>query len=117
MISLEQLPSIVIHQIISYLNYEDLLSLSKTSRYFQDRVSDQVIENLSLPKDFSDLSVNNRLRSRPVLNLAVIWTPLLNDLECTSLLEHFNLTKVGSLTVKILLDQDHDISWAGSGSR
>ena len=124
-ITLEQLPSIVTHQIIGYLPYEDLLALSKTNRYFQERVRDQVIENLCLPKDFSDLSVNNRLRSRPVLHLSVIWRlhdRLIKNLEhqietLQSLLDQFNLTKVGSLTVKILPEEDYSISWTSTGSR
>ena len=124
-ITLEQLPSIVTHQIIGYLSYEDLLALSQTNRYFQERVRDQVIENLLLPKDFSDLSVNNRLRSRPVLHLAVILRlhdSLIKNLEhqietLQSLLDQFNLTKVGSLTVKILPEEDYSISWTSTGSR
>ena len=125
MITLEQLPSIVTHQIIGYLPYEDLLSLSQSSRYFQERVTDQVLETLRLPGDFSDLSVNNRLRSRPVLNLSVIWSlqdSLVNNLEYNietiqTLLDRFNLSKVGSLTVKILPEEDYVISWASTGSR
>ena len=124
-ITLEQLPSIVTHQIIGYLPHEDLLALSKTNRYFQERVRDQVIENLCLPKDFSDLSVNNRLRSRPVLHLSVILRlhdSLIKNLEhqietLQSLLDQFNLTKVGSLTVKILPEEDYSISWTSTGSR
>ena len=125
MITLEQLPSIVTHQIIGYLPYEDLLSLSQTNRHFQDRVGDQVIENLRLPEDFSGLSVNNRLRSRPVLHLSVIRTlteSLINNLEyqietIQSLLDHFNLTKVGSLTVEVLPEENFSISWTTTGSR
>ena len=124
-ITLEQLPSIVTHQIIGYLPYEDLLSLSQTNRHFQDRVRDQVIEKLRLPEDFSGLSVNNRLRSRPVLHLSVIRTlteSLVNNLECQietiqSLLDHFNLTKVGSLTVEVLPEENFSISWTTTGSR
>ena len=124
-ITLEQLPSIVTHQIIGYLPYEDLLALSQTNRYFQERVRDQVIENLCLPKDFSDLSVNNRLRSRPVLHLSVIWRlpgSLIKNLQylikiLPSLLNQFNLTKVGSLTVKILPEEENSISWTSTGSR
>lgn len=119
MITLEQLPSIVTHEIIGYLQYEDLLALSQANRYFQERVSDQVIKNLCLSKDFSDLSVKNRFRSRPVLHLSVILkqrASLVNNLifqieRMKSLLDKFNLTKVGSLTVKILPEENSYIPW------
>ena len=119
MISLEQLPSIVLHQIISYLPYEALLALRETSHFFTERVEDQVIEQLCLPMQVPKMSVISRVRSRPVLDLSVILR--LRDSETydvdqeleilQSQLDHFNLSKVGTLAVKIEPEENYLISW------
>ena len=120
MISLEQLPSIVLHQIISYLPYEALLALRDSSHFFTERVEDQVIArlSLSLPLQDSKLSVISRVRSRPVLDLSVTFT--LRDCDTYNFqdglktlqtqLDDFNLTKVGTLAVKIEPETNDQLS-------
>jgi len=117
MITLEQLPSLVLHQIISYLPYEALLALRDSSEFFLEKVEDQVLENLCLP--LQNLSVITRLKSRPVLDLSVILRLKERekchvDSELESLqsqLSSLNLSKVGALAVKIEPEEDCRISW------
>ena len=119
MIALEQLPSLVLHQIISYLPYEALLALRDSCRFFLERVEDQVLEDLCLPLQSRNLSVITRVKSRPVLDLSVILR-LRESEKCyvdseletlRSQLNSLNLTKVGALTVKIEPEEDCRISW------
>ena len=119
MIALEQLPSLVLHQIISYLPYEALLALRESCRFFLERVEDQVLEDLCLPLQSRNLSVITRVKSRPVLDLSVILR-LRESEKCyvdseletlRSQLNSLNLTKVGALTVKIEPEEDCRISW------
>ena len=117
MITLEQLPALVLHQIISYLPYEALLALRDSSEYFLEKVEDQVLENLCLP--LQNLSVITRLKSRPVLDLSVILRLKESekchvDSELESLqsqLRSLNLSKVGALAVKIEPEEDCRMSW------
>jgi len=119
MISLEQLPSIVQHQIIDYLPYDALLALRLVSRHFRGRVEDQVIEQLRLPQEDANISVISRLRRRPVLDLSVILRLADNaasdvDDRLGTLniqLDKFNLSKVGALAVKIEPNNNHLIAW------
>ena len=114
--SLDQLPTIVQHQILDYLPYEALLALRQVSRHFRAGVEDQVIQELKLPLQEEGISVITRPRIRPVLDLAVILRlgdiRLEDELFALQLqLDKFNLSKVGSLTVKLEPQSDEEISW------
>ena len=116
--TLDELPILILEHIIKYLGYEELISLSRTNKYFQEKVSNQVIETLRLPVQ----SINGFSRKqfkKSILRLEIIsdldadsgsvlpYKDFINRLE--SQLREVNLTRVGDLT--LLIDPGSTKEW------
>ena len=114
--TLDELPILILEHIIKYLGYEELISLSRTNKYFQEKVSNQVIETLRLPVQ----SINGFSRKqfkKSILRLEIIsdldadcvlpYKDFINRLE--SQLRAVNLTRVGDLT--LLIDPGSTKEW------
>ena len=116
--TLDELPILILEHIIKYLGYEELISLSRTNKYFQEKVSNQVIETLRLPVQ----SINGF--SRKQLKKSILRLEIISDLDADSgsvlpykdfinrlesQLREVNSTRVGDLT--LLIDPGSTEEW------
>ena len=116
---LDKLPILILEQIIGYLGYQELLSISRTSKFFQQIVFNQVNQELSLPRP------NVRELSKKELKKAVLKLNIYLDFDTENItrnnenvkaldkqLNIFNLTKVGEVEIRINHENDrlfHDV--------
>ena len=116
---LDKLPILILEQIIGYLGYQELLSISRTSKFFQQIVFNQVNKELSLPRP------NVRELSKKELKKAVLKLNIYLDFDTENItrnnenvkaldkqLNIFNLTKVGEVEIRINHENDrlfHDV--------
>ena len=110
--TLQDLPILILENIIDYLWYDELISLSRTNKYFKEKVSNQVIECSQLPQPSIEKLSRKQLR-KPILRLEI--RSELDDYNYGSrsvedfiqrLLIHLravNLTRVGDLSLWINL--------------
>ena len=117
---LDKLPILILEQIIGYLGYQELLSISRTSKFFQQIVFNQVNQELSLPRP------NVRELSKKELKKAVLKLNIYLDFDTENItrnnenvkaldkqLNIFNLTKVGEVEIRINHENDrlfHDVN-------
>ena len=110
--SLQDLPILILENIIDYLWYDELISLSRTNKYFEEKVTNQVIECSQFPQPSIEGLSRKQLR-KPILRLDILCE--LDEYNYGSrsvedflqrlliYLRAVNLTRVGDLTLWINL--------------
>ena len=110
--SLQDLPILILENIIDYLWYDELISLSRTNKYFEEKVTNQVIECSQFPRPSIEGLSRKQLR-KPILRLDILCE--LDEYNYGSrsvedflqrlliYLRAVNLTRVGDLTLWINL--------------
>ena len=117
---LDKLPILILEQIIGYLGYQELLSISRTSKFFQQIVFNQVNQELYLPKpDVKELSKKELKKAVLKLNIYLDFDTenITRNNENVKALDKqlniFNLTKVGEVEIRINHENDrlfHDVN-------
>ena len=118
-LTLNKLPILILEQIIGYLGYQELVSISRTSKFFKQIAFNQVNEELSLPR------ANVRELSKKELKKAVLRLNIYLEFDTENItrnnenvkaldkqLHIFNLTKVGEIEIRINHENDrifHDV--------
>ena len=110
--SLQDLPILILENIIDYLWYDELISLSRTNKYFEEKVTNQVI----VCSQFSQPSIEGLSRKqlrKPILRLDILCeldeynygSRSVEDFlqRLLTYLRAVNLTRVGDLTFRINL--------------
>ena len=115
--SLQDLPILILENIIDYLWYDELISLSRTNKYFEEKVTNQVIEFSQFPQPSIEGLSRKQLR-KPILRLDILCE--LDEYNYGSrsvedflqrlliYLRAVNLTRVGDLTLWINLKQTQE---------
>ena len=115
--SLQDLPILILENIIDYLWYDELISLSRTNKYFEEKVTNQVIECSQFPQPSIEGLSRKQLR-KPILRLDILCE--LDEYNYGSrsfedflqrlliYLRAVNLTRVGDLTLWINLKQTQE---------
>ena len=108
--SLQDLPILILEKIIDYLWYDELISFSRTNKYFEEKVTNQVIECSHFPRSSIEGLSRKQLR-KPILRLDILCE--LDEYNYGSrsvedflqrlliYLRAVNLTRVGDLTFRI----------------
>ena len=119
--TLEDLPILILECILGYLCYDELISLSRTNKYFKEKVSDQVIESCRFPQPSIDGLSRKQLR-KPILRLEIlsevnIYTSssvvdFVRRLQ--SQLKAVNLTRVGDLSLLFNLKPAQEQEWTNT---
>ena len=106
--TLEDLPILILEYIIGYLLYDELISLSRTNKYFNDKVADQANESSIFPQPSLEGLSRKELR-KPILRLEILCDVDIyksgSDEDFIHMLETqlkaVNLTRVGDLKILI----------------
>ena len=119
--TLEDLPILILEYIIDHLRYDELISLSRTNKYFKERVSDQVIESCRFPQPSTD-GLSKKQLKKPILRLEIlsevnIYTSSSVDdfvRRLQTQLKAVNLTRVGDLSLLFNLKPTQEQEWTNT---
>ena len=119
--TLEDLPILILEYIIDHLSYDALISLSRTNKYFKEKVSDKVIESCRFPQSRTESLSRKQLR-KPILRLEILSEV---DIYSSSSVDDFvrrlqtqlkpvNLTRVGDLSLVFKLKPTQEQEWTNT---
>ena len=119
--TLEDLPILILEYIIDHLSYDALISLSRTNKYFKEKVSEKVIESCRFPHPRTEGLSRRQLR-KPILRLEILSEV---DIYSSSSVDDFvrrlqtqlkpvNLTRVGDLSLVFNLKPTQEQEWTNT---